>query len=204
MPLAPSDRMILSAYLNKIVEGVDVVESIGFAEEAIRNSAKKADAVQHHRRTREGSGWLDEQLSYLGLDTVGIYTGSRKRIKNGAMFAFQKQDGPVVEFYFKRGKYTFEEAIVEACNRDEELDDDSREAFANSIIADAMSRVPGKDEQVRSYDEATLGKQARSVDGYVLERVDMVSIKPRTVLGFELPIYIWPEQERSSYSVGER
>jgi hypothetical protein len=193
------DRLNLCAHLNKIIEGTDVSESIGSAEKIIRDSLKEADAVLQQSLMLKDGGLLYERSEYLELGTVGHYRGRRKRIKNGAIFTFKRENGLAVEFYFRRGNYTFEQLLTEVCARYNDIDYESCQIVAEGINEEARSQGSREKKLFRNYEELLLGRTALSVTGYVLERVDIVTRRPRVVRGMTLPAAILPVEERQTW-----
>ncbi len=164
-------RLTLNASLRNIVNGENIKVNIDDAVEVFRESAEMADrTLVHARRGRANSSLLSEQLRYDDLSTTGKYRIDR--LRKDPFKIIKCIDPPLsIDFWFVRNpNYTDSDAIVETFGSGSNYTDEESGILVRGIALDA-SRLNGK---VRNAHERILGKRARSLKGYDLQRVELI------------------------------
>jgi hypothetical protein len=178
MPSEEIDRVILNASLINILDGRNIDEKVKEAEEVLKRYANYADNVKNDLRTRQGSRYLEEQLSHADLETVGKFQGSSRTKRDYKIYSFQRSN-QTVEFHFKRGDYDLPQAAVDMAMQGDRYKGKDLERAAFETVR--RSHVTGK---AVHHSEVMLGKDSRTLDIYNLEKVVVTKSVPRSIGGF--------------------
>ncbi len=189
------NRIIVASSLRKIEEGTEVEESVKAIDDVLRELAKSADQTQSYLQTREQGGFLETELNVQDLETVGMYRTTRKFSKTQKTVSFSRE-GIAIEFQYTRRKdYTFTKGLISA-----NLEEVAQSVDAGTLAQAAMlTMFTGKDIGLH-HRELELGKEARTLDPYVLEKVEVVKTAPLKVFGINIP-FIPAEKREEVYSV---
>jgi hypothetical protein len=190
MPLDANGRVILAASLNKIIRKQDISESVADAETVLREYAALAEETQQFRRTRQDGRFLEERLEYQDLSAVGSFQG-RKRDKKGARVLSFQNGNQAVEFFFQRREYSATDLMQELVTSGKKYGDGVEDRAIRDILVNTLNET----SDFKHPSELTLGKESRTLDHYMLERVDVVEKKPRSVFGIEIPAFSVDKRE---------
>ncbi len=183
------NRIVVASSLRKIEERFEVDESVKAIDDVLRELAKSADQTQSYLQTREQGGFLEDELNVQDLETVGMYRTTRKFSKTQKTISFSRKD-VAIEFYYARKQYTLFESL-----KDINLEEAAGNVNVRMIMRAAIvTAVTGKDISLH-HRELELGKEARTLDPYILEKVEIVKTAPLKVWRIEIPFFSAEKRE---------
>jgi hypothetical protein len=178
------DKTILNASLDKLVRREDIEETVADINEILEKYSNHSDEIALYQRERVDNRLLREAQALLPLEGVGHYRGSSRKIENGRIITYKKPEA-AVEIHFRKKKAVFADLNVEELVEVAEIVK-NEEDVQQMILAAADSR---------HYKEGVLGDEAKTLDNYFLERVDILTPAP---LRFKLGIPPWTNQDRKT------
>jgi len=178
------DKPILNAGLNKLVKGEDVEDAVADINEILGRYSNHSDEIALHQMNRRESRLLRDAQELLPLEGVSHYRGSNRRVKNGRIITYSTPEA-AVEIHFRKKK-----AVFAGMNADEVVD-----AVAKIREGRSLQEMIKDMEDGRHFKEEALGDEAKTLDNYFLERVDVLTPAP---LKFRLGIPPWTTQNRKT------
>ena len=172
--MAVDGRIILNASLDNLAREINIEENVQDALEVIAQYSNFADSTLLYMGTRPDSEFLAEVLQHQDLTTVGRYNMVRKKWRKVQIISFEKRDLEI-KFFFYRTQPNVAEHIVEKIQ--------SGKAYSKE---DLMKIILGSTQGMSPH-ESLIGKQARTLDTYALDHVDLVRFNPLFIVGFQMP-----------------
>jgi hypothetical protein len=167
------DIIILAAGLDSIVRKENVEERVQKCVRVLTNYANRADETLMHLKDRPGSELLLESFQNLNLPKIGFYKSTRKKKRKSWTISFSKP-GVTIDFVFKRGKVDQNENLGRMAARRNITKEDMQQALLEGAMFD------------KHHHEVILGKEARTLDFYKIDHVDVVTPQPFVIFGIEL------------------
>ena len=180
------DIINLNANLQNILDREDIEGNVKSAEEILKKYANYADKTMEFIRTRLKGRFLREQLKFEDLSGVGRFTGKKRREKKQKIFSFHK-DEKAIEFYFRRKQYSFEEYVKDFHDSGREYDGDVEERMGEDFAMTVYQEMLTGKENYRHHSESALGSESRTIDHYLLEKVDILEKCKGTIFFGKLP-----------------
>ncbi|MBU0760714.1 MAG: hypothetical protein KJ600_01905 [Nanoarchaeota archaeon] len=172
--MADNGRIILNASLDNIARKVNIEENVHDAVEVIARSSDFADKTLFFMRDRPKSEFLEEVLDYQDLSRVGHYRMSRRKSRRRQIITFQKPEWGV-EFYFNRTEPDVVAHLMGLIKQGRTYDN----AEMTQVVLGAIGK--------KAPSEALLGSEARTLDAYVLDHVDVVKPSSIIIFGCQVP-----------------
>ncbi|MBN2142711.1 hypothetical protein JW711_05275 [Candidatus Woesearchaeota archaeon] len=196
MALDSMDRIVLNAGLNNLLEGKHSENTISELDGILRRYANAADQSARHLKTREQDGFVAEQLSFNDLSSVGHYRGERRLTGDTKAIIFSKE-GQAVEFHYKKdAQYSDREMLRDVIGPERAYSEAEQERIISGMMADVLS---GKNTPSHP-SEYVLGKEARTLDNYILTRVKTVVRVPLSIAGVRIP-FLSTRRESVAYKI---
>ena len=167
-------RIVLNASLDNLAREINIGNNVQYALEVITQYSNFADIALLHMRTRPDSEFLGEVLKHQDLATVGNYKMTREKTKNKQRISFRKPAWQI-DFFFNKTEPNVAEYLMERIKRGKP-----------SSGEDLMKVVLGSTQGMSPH-ESLIGKQARTLDTYILSHVDLVRFNPLFLVGFQMP-----------------
>ncbi len=168
-----SRRLILNASLNSIIEKTELEENINDAVEVISNYSAAADKTLFFMKDRPNSKWLQQDLDYKDLKNIGNYKTTRRKNKNKQVIMF-KNDVEGVEFIFKRDEANIVSELIGNVRKGEEY---SKDEITKAILGATSNK---------SINESLIGNNARSLNAFKLDKVNIIKIRFRNPIWFPI------------------
>ncbi|MBS3118606.1 hypothetical protein J4417_02880 [Candidatus Woesearchaeota archaeon] len=176
------NRIIVSSSLRKIEERIEVEESIKTIDDVLRELAKCADQTQSYLSTREQGGFLEDELNVQDLETVGMYHTTRRLSKTQKTISFSREKVAIEFCYARKRNYTLIDSLTDVT-----ADDMINKSTAMEIVTrTALLSVVAGEKVNLHHRELELGKSARTLDPYVLVKVEVVNTVPLKLCGIEI------------------
>jgi len=175
-------RILLRASLDKIENRESLEESVEDAVEVLMQVSNAADNTLLFIRDRPDGEYLRNQLEYDDILNIGHYKLSRQKKKDLHKVTFAKPECTIT-FTFKRRQYSMEEKLLDMVRRGPETTEEDMKYITAATIRDSLS-----DNMGHTMQEDLLGANARTLDTYALDKVDVITPAPRRIGNWAVPL----------------